>query len=294
MDSRRSAVVEILFSLNKYVDACSKIAWNPAADGILPLICSSIIKRQYECMSITVDLVEKSQGYAAVGLLRPSCEEMMWAKYLASLSWEDANALVELMGRLEINDSLKAQDDYFGRRATQKLGLENHFAGFQAATKDNIKNLKQLGEKLRWDKRTIDNGKLPSIAFIAKTIGEQRLYNFLYHASSRYVHFSPIELLRRAWGKTGAVTVSSSHFSAYWGEFVLHWGTKLLIQTFLEIQPLIKLPPSEELAFDDSFIPSIKKFAEFGHVPIVTKEELEWESKSTPPLNRAMRRKIKR
>jgi len=211
-------------------------------------------------------------------MLRAACEEYLWIKYLARLSRVNAEQLVTLLLQSETTDSLKAQDDYVGRRVTKELGLEDERAASEAGIPLLKKQRKALGLKLRWEPRIIENGKLPSIAFIAKAVDETGLYQFLYHASSRYVHFSPVELLRRAWGRTGNVSVSSAHFSDYWGDFVLYWGVTLFIKTIPELVNLgLDISDESLKPIGDAIIEAAKSIGEHGAVPIITAVELRWE-----------------
>lgn len=276
IDGYRCAVRELLASLSGWVEQSSSIAWTPA-HGALPLVRSSIVKRQYECLTIAADLAEKGQGFAAVGLLRPACEELLWAKYLGSMARADAERLVTLMARIELGDSLKAQEEHAGASAMQHLGLAGYAKRMASWTQADTRALRELGTKLRWEKRTIEGGKLPSMAFVAKAVGEPKLYKLLYHASSRYVHFSPHELMRRAWGKTGQMSVSSAHFADYWGSFVLYWGTFLLAGTFAAAAALGDDSELDESIDGDRLLKASEAIGELGPVPIVTAGELEWE-----------------
>lgn len=276
-DELRLAVADTLQALGPAVERTSRLQWS-ANDGMLPLVRSAILRRQYECLSVAVDLVEKSQGFAAVALLRPACEEFLWAKYFASLKPSDAEDLLVLIGQRELRDSLAAQDARTGRVVSDTLGLTRYIKQHSASAKALNSRTKALGAKLRWEKRAVENSQLPSVAFVAKAVGETSLYRFLYHASSRYVHFSPAELLRRAWGRTGDVTVSSTHFTDYWGSFVLYWGVFLVANTFPILCEL-----GGELDLGDS-IDEVKlksaarRIGEHGAVPIITAEELAWET----------------
>lgn len=276
-DELRLAVADILQALGPAVERSSKLKWSPT-DGTLPIIRSAMLRRQYECLSVAVDLVDNSKGFAAVALLRPACEEFLWAKYLSSLKPSDAENLLVLMGQREVRDSLAAQDSHTGRAVSDDLGLTRYVAQHEASAKALNARTKALGTKLGWDKRTIEGAKLPSVAFVAKAVGETSIYRFLYHASSRYVHFSPAELLRRAWGRTGNVTVSSMHFTDYWGSFVLYWGVYLISSTL----PIL-LELGDELHLGDSIdgdrlISAARRICEHGAVPIITAEELALET----------------
>ena len=153
--------------------------------------------RQYECLESIVHLVQNDRGYAGVSLLRPACEELIWAKYLTHLDDGDANDLLLYLVRKEMFDTLKAQDDHIGRTRTKELGLLHQLDRATKAQPVTRSKLSSLGRKLGWDERTVDAGMPPSTHFVAKKTGMTSLYNFLFHASSRYVHFSSSELLRR-------------------------------------------------------------------------------------------------
>ena len=276
IDAYRRAVRDMLEALDAWVSASSQIAWDPD-HGVLPLVRSSVIKRQHECLAIAVDLADRGQGFAAVGFLRPACEEFLWAKYLKSITKADAERLLKVLARSEMWDSLKAQDDYAGKTAMTHLGLAAYFKRMEATTKSRAAEIKALGTKLKWEKRTEENSQFHSMAYIAKSVGETKLYRMLYHASSRYVHFSPHELMRRAWGKSGDVSISSAHFSDYWGSFVLYWGTYLLASTVSAGHSLGD-PSEVDVPLDaDRLIAASTAIGELGPVPIITAGELEWE-----------------
>lgn len=275
-DDLRMAVSDLLEAVNGLVESASQLKWSPD-DGVLPLIRSAIFRRQYECLSVAVDLVDKSLGFAAVALLRPACEEFLWAKYLASLKIPDAENLLVCMSRKELGDSLKAQDGHVGRTESERLGLAGHIKRNEASSKVVTAHIKALGLKLKWEKRAVEDGKLPSIAFIAKAVDEIKIYRFLYHASSRYVHFSPAELMRRAWGKNGSMTVSSAHFTDYWGAFVMYWGAYLMTGTFSILFELGGTMDTTHVLEADKLLSASRRIRDNGPVPIVTSEELDWK-----------------
>lgn len=271
----RHAAAETLAAVEGWVKVSSTLSWT-STDGTLPLVRSSLIKRQHECLSIAVDLTDKGQGFAAVGFLRPACEEFLWTKYLSSMSKADAEALLAVMARREIWDSLKAQDLHAGKKGMSALGLAPYFKSMESRAKQYDLVLKALGTKLHWDKRAIDSGSPPSMSFIAKAVGETKLYKLLYHASSRYVHFSPQELMRRAWGKEGDITISSSHFADYWASFVLYWGVYLLAATFSAACALDEPTELDDSIDADRLMKATSVIGDLGPVPIITAGELAW------------------
>jgi len=63
---------------------------------------------------------------------------------------------------------------------------------------------------------------------MSKQTGLLELYNYLYHATSTFVHFSPNNLLRMGWGNLPDVQYSISNFKLYYKDFSLFYGLLLL------------------------------------------------------------------
>jgi hypothetical protein len=223
-------------------------------------------------------MVEQAQGYAAAPLLRAACEEILWVKYLRKLAPEDAEHLVVLIAQSELNDSLSVQAAYAGPEAMEFLGLSTYFRRSTAVRLRVTADLKALGKKLAWPKRATESGQLPGVSFIARAVGMKREYDFLYHGSSRYVHFSIAELLRRAWGKSGEVTVGSAHFTEYWGAFAAFWGVNLFLNAHNEIAPLLLSEDEIPDTNAEAILKAAKELGEIGQVPLITQEELAWDT----------------
>jgi hypothetical protein len=225
------AIEALLEHLKPFIAHITDIDWEPK-DGVLSPILRGIVRRQYDCLGAVATLVRSGSGYAVAPMLRPACEEFIWGTYLSQLHKSEAEELLSAFGHGEVVASLNAQDDYVGRKVTRELGLEVHLLKMRRSEPLARARLQKLGQKLGWEKRTVESGTLPSVGYIAKQIGQTKLYNLLYHPTSRFVHFSTSELLRRAWGKSDKVTIRSDNFGEYWSAFTLHWGGLLLLRTF--------------------------------------------------------------
>ena len=132
--------------------------------------------------------------------------------------------------------------------------------------------LAKLKKKLDWPK-----GDVPSVWFMAKKAGEQKVYKFLYHATSRSVHFSVGELMRRSWGKPGEMVLSSIHFERYWARFALSWGVRLYLDIFM-LATDVNFYKEKELEEDvtEKILDLAKKLGAVGKMPLITSEELAW------------------
>jgi hypothetical protein len=243
------------------------------------LIERAVLRKQYDCLSVITDLVKSDRGYAGAPLLRAACEELMWIRYMRNVEPELREPLLVALTKLELRDSLKAQDDYIGSGATSELGLTSHLVETQKSGDLWESVVRRIGSALKWPEGTTRRAKRPSAFFIAQAVGMEKDYRFLYHGTSRYVHFSCSELLRRAWGKPGDVSIASAHFADFWGAFGLCWGTRLLVDTLIAV---LDDKENDGLSIDEESVLRVsKRIGEFGSVPIITSEELLWPNEST-------------
>jgi hypothetical protein len=274
----RTEVDRFLSATRPVIDSASAFKWDPSS-GFLAIIRRAIIRRQFESLETTAHLVDSGRGFAAVSQLRPACEELIWAKYLAKLDPSVANELIGTFLRTEIYDSLTAQDQYLGRSATKEMGLLQHLQGATKYQPQVRAQLKLMGMRLKWPKRSVEQGGFPSVRWLAGATDMLRDYSFLYHATSRYVHFSPTELARRVWGTPTQMSVKSSNFGDYWNAFALTWSFRLFAESYLVLHESLE---SEGMANPDmderEVLAAFEKLNEIGLIPIITPDELAWPS----------------
>lgn len=277
-DELRQNVESILQATQPLVQEISDLPrWDPSR-GYLPIIFRAIFVRQYDSLGAICSLVERAQGFAAPAILRSSCEELIWTKYLTSIDNRDAEDLIVCIARNEMTDNLTAQDEYGGRSVTRDLGLLPHLRRVNE-NKERIRDrLRGLGRKLDWERIAIEHGRLPSMKWLARKTGETKLYKFIYHATSRYVHFSTGELLRHVWvGRDGA-SIRTVHFRSYWENFALSWGLRLFLDSTIEL--IGNLDTLEAQVDSDKILAAAEWIGKFGQVPIITAEELAWPAGS--------------
>lgn len=269
----RKAVDGFLRETKAITEHVSHFEWKES-DGLVPVIFRAVIKRQYESLNSIVGVSGTDRGYSVVSLLRPACEELIWIKYLKHIGLEDANELLRMMAVVEIGKTIEAQLEYAGAETMSLLGFSSAFIGKESASVLSAKkHLKALGKRLNWP----GSGKseVPSVFFVAKATNSLELYRFLYHATSKFVHFSVHELMRRVWGRPGAVTISSDTFERYWSAFSLRWGLHLYLETLVEALDWIEPETGPDLD-EARVMATAEVIREFGVVPIITAEELRW------------------
>ncbi|MFL5330874.1 MAG: DUF5677 domain-containing protein [Gemmataceae bacterium] len=220
IDALRASVESVLKLMRPFVDAVSEIPTSEVT-GFFPVVKRAIVCRQFDSLEAITHLVDQGRGYAAAPLLRPSCEEFIWLKYLLKVDAEQAERIVQCLASGEALRHLRAQNDYAGQTAMETLGLFQYLQESEQAEPMLQEKLRALDVSLGWNKKEENRGRLPSLEFLAKKTDEKRVYNFIYHATSRFVHFSVAELLRRAWTQKDGLSVKSIHLRDYWSAFSL-------------------------------------------------------------------------
>ncbi|MBN9534224.1 MAG: hypothetical protein J0H10_12780 [Alphaproteobacteria bacterium] len=230
---------------------------------------SAVVKQHEEARAV-IQMTEADCGHFGVAFLRSAYEELIWLQYLAE-NEVLANELAMLFSVNEVSEALDAQNQYLGLKGMNAVGFTQRFVkAYLARAREGNARLKHIGRKLGWR----DGQMVPSAAFIARKVGREREYKFIYHATSRYVHFSPHDLLRRVWGDKGKVTITTANFTRYWTDFALYWSIRIFIETLV----VSGLSWDDESLRDrsDSILEHISKLRP---VEIITAAELEsWPS----------------
>ena len=282
VNALQGEVHQFLEIFESYVESNSQMTWYPS-DGFLPVVFRAILRRQFESLQAISQLVATGDGFVAGPLLRSACEELIWVKYLTNIPTEQAEQLVVYFALDERHRSLHAQDKFAGRSVTEGLGLLPFLEESNTFRKGWRQRIRDIGTRLDWPERSIRECQLPPMWWLAKATDEQSAFDYIYHATSRYVHFSVHELLRRAWGNPweGTLSVSSIHFRDYWAHFCLYWGLLLFIRTdqaLVSGEALIVKEIDE--AKSAKILEVMKRIGKLGIPPIISAEELAWPAES--------------
>ena len=95
-------------ALRPWIESACSLDWNPS-DGFGRIVVRAALRRQLESLDVVIDLAEGDRGFAAVGLLRPSCEELVWLRYLTSLNIDRFERLTMAMIGTGVLKDLEAQ-----------------------------------------------------------------------------------------------------------------------------------------------------------------------------------------
>jgi hypothetical protein len=272
----RKGVGEWIEYLRPAASSAEKYIWSGAdEDQYWEFVKRSVIRRQFEALETILQMFDAKHGHFSVLLLRPAYEELIWTAYLVKHAYV-APELVRLLAVHEIADSLNAQNEYTGLKTMAKLGFSQRYVKTVVARdRSHQTRIKEIGRSLKWPQRP---SLLPSMAYLSRQVKYEREYKFLYHATSRYVHFSVHELGRRVWGESGEVSIGSTRFSDYWAHFGMYWAFWLFIHTAVECHDAlgdVGGGPEKEKEMEE-------QLRAFEPIPILTMEELRaWTPRSS-------------
>lgn len=156
--------------------------------------------------------------------LRSVCEDLIVLGFLDKNFKNQADEIIKLQLSIDNHKSLLAQEAFFDEFRPHQPRIRP-----RNGSSKNKKKEKQL--KLIYGSFVNGNNQLqPSVNKMAKDQGMHLLYKFLYHATSRLVHFSPSTLLRMAWFDPN---VNISHcdphaLDKYYYNFVKFYSAHLL------------------------------------------------------------------
>ena len=210
MADLRKGVGEWIEYLRPAASSAEKYTWSGAdEDQYWEFVKRAVIRRQFEALETILQMFDAKHGHFGVLLLRPAYEELIWITYLAKHT-DVAPELVRLVAVHEVADSIDAQNEYVGRKVMAELGFSHRYVKlFAARDRSHQTRIKEIGRTLKWPHR---QSLLPSMAYLSRQVEYEREYKFLYHATSRYVHFSAHELGRRVWGQSGDVSIDFEPF----------------------------------------------------------------------------------
>jgi Family of unknown function (DUF5677) len=276
MTDLRTGIGEWLSYLEPALSVAKKYVWTgPDVEQFWEFIRRAAVVRQYEALDTILKMVDASHGHFGVTLLRPAYEEFIWIKYLNN-HLEQAQILMALLPLHGADTSIEAQGEYAGSKEMTRIGFPHQMVTAHAARRRALeRKIRAIGRELSWPQNA---NPLPSMAYLSRTVGHEREYKFLYHATSRFVHFSTHELARRVWGKKGDVHIESNSFSEYWSNFAMYWAFWLFIHLVVEVHDALGDPEStpERDREMENWLHS------FEPIPIITPTELE--SWSDPAL----------
>lgn len=246
------------------------------------LAVNNALRRQQETIQASVLLARQDLGHLAVAFVRASLEDVMYLEFFVSLDLAESQNLFTLLGNWDSLRSLIAQRNYIGDAEMAQLWYPEAFLDSAVENREKIKTeLKALQKQYNWS-----GGMLPSGDWIAERAGKRKLYDYLHAATSRALHFSAGEILRRGWGHpSGKLSTDKTEFREHLANFALDQLWLLHLETWQACEPLLEasgISSDEELTFD-AIKPAVDRLVAAGRVPLV--HAREWNLTPDGPLD---------
>lgn len=206
VDLLQEDVQTALDAMRPLVEAASYIGPGEF-QGFLSVARRAVLRRQFDALEAISHLVGEGRGYAAPPLLRPICEELIWISYVARIDSPDAEELICCRASVEVLELLEAQHAECGPVAMRELGLLREYERKMESKQTMHARIRALGRKLGWPANVTRRAQSPSVSWLAKRTDRKDVYDYIYCATSRFVHFSAHGLFRLAWYGPGGMSV---------------------------------------------------------------------------------------
>lgn len=170
--------VSVLQEGVQFVEAASDLGPNEVR-GFLSVVRWATLRRRFDSLEAIPHLVAAERGHAVPPLLRPSCKELIWISYLASIPDGDAGELIGYRAYFDELELLEAQYAYGGQTAMEELGLLPALERNRAGKKAMRERIRTLGRKLGWPRKAIDRARRPSVSWLATETGREDVYQYI-------------------------------------------------------------------------------------------------------------------
>jgi|SRR5579871_386954 len=207
-----------------------------------------------------------NDAFFAVASLRGICEDLIALSYINTLEESDRSDVAMLYMQLTLQAHVIAQMDYFKENKPSQSVIKKTVWSPTVRTEVERK-LRQFGQKYSWGSRTFH-----SVSHMATQARLVKLYNYLYHATSDFVHFSPHVLLRMGWGDGKSYfNFSTRQFSDYYRDFAPFYGTVLFLEFHKRLSSIVSFAGHVDIEMKE-LKKAVKQTARWPE--IVTLEEM--------------------
>lgn len=210
--------------INAFITGYNKVSVeNLGVEMFLPTLRAAFIKC-FEFNLYITKLRNRENSFYYTSFLRGVCEDLISLKFLLNFPIEKRDYFLSNYSIYLLHTSMETQVEFFkSEKIIQPLVKPADLQTTITTSQTNIKTF--------WASNGYNKDKIfPSVEHMAVDSKLKILYDYLYHATSRAVHFSPNVLLRTGWyNKGGPVIFSTKNFSSYYNYFNVYYGTYLFI-----------------------------------------------------------------
>ncbi|RZL71009.1 MAG: hypothetical protein EOP32_40680 [Rhodococcus sp. (in: high G+C Gram-positive bacteria)] len=256
------------------------LKWDDVEKDYRLLAVNISLRRQQDSMRAALLLSRHDLGHLAVALVRAAVEDVMYLRFFESLDLEQSQKLFVSMGNFDTLRALLAQRNYIGDKEMARLWYPKDFLDWAVAKSEETRAvLRVLKKQYGWT-----GGLLPTGVWVADRAGQRELYDYLFAASSRALHFSVGEIMRRGWIEpTGMLITDKRAFREHLASFALDQLWRLYLDTWRVALPMLDRAgiSSAGSLYDDEILTAVARLRETGSVPLVHAHE--WNLPPTTP-----------
>jgi Family of unknown function (DUF5677) len=190
--------------------------------------CKSASVKSYEFLMTALQATDRDVFFL-LPALRGMCEDYITLRFLRTQLPNDTDQIIEKMVLGTAQQSATVQWSFFEKaKPSQTLYFHKESASIAQENKEEVR---QIMSKNGFNILN-SHSFLPSVRQMASQSNLLEIYDYLYHATSSMVHFSPGVLMRMGWGELPHITFSTTHFEKYYKDFAVFYGSYLLVEFF--------------------------------------------------------------
>lgn len=211
-----NVVKGILIGLERSVRSLTHC--NPITDGVFEAAVRAALAKNYEVNCFVAEQVTETGAFAFTAALRGLCEDIICLQYILAFPDDDRNEIVKYILWRDSGRYMDKQRAFFQAYQPGQPILPTR------DMKENEEEAKARLAELGY--------KTPNIETMAQKTGLLPLYEYLYVATSAYVHFSPHNLMRMGWETekhSGDMAYSIQNFSRYYFNFNRFYAVLLFV-----------------------------------------------------------------
>ena len=202
-------------------------------DSLIPIIQKAAFVKNVE---FNLQICENSTNpYFLMPFLRGLAEDLIILMYLDKVVEPDDQDTFILYYQLkDLTKSVDSQEEFFNKeRIVQQViipeMIPEAYQNFETLKKD----FKTLAKKFNWRRK-----KYPCVDEMAQAVQMKDFYKYIYHSTSRTVHFNPHLLLSLCWGKKSELSkeisyeISTKILAKYYREFCRWYGWSIFTKLY--------------------------------------------------------------
>ncbi|MFE1987870.1 hypothetical protein [Streptomyces mirabilis] len=222
MQQEEERLSRLAFSVADMADGILRALPEPTVEGFMEddpwlFLFKAAVSRQAKSLRLSgFAFAELQSAHLLGGFVRKSFEEFVWLKYLQTLPVNTRRKVVHSFAAFELGMLAQGQIQTFGAKYMRKIGFEKKFIShLHERAKVARDELTEEAASLGWPQGEGGRFSPPSVAALVPRVKLDKEYQDIYGASSRAVHFSISDSLRRASISDKGVTIFDQSLSTF-------------------------------------------------------------------------------